>query len=153
MTVTDEDYIHYWTHMTDKISSSKSALHFGHYRAATAFPQLTRFHAIKIQLAFQKGIYFPRWAKGLSVLLEKIAGVILVNKLRSILLMEADFNMLNKLVFGVRMMKNARDSPKAICRNRSNSARRKYLRNTILGPVARSSKNSSNSISGCGKLL
>jgi hypothetical protein len=36
---------------------------------------------------------------GLQILLEKVAGVALVNKLQTILLMEADFNYMNKWVF------------------------------------------------------
>ena len=40
--------------------------------------------------------------------LEKVAGIALVNKLWAILLMEADFNMHNRLVFGNRMMDIAR---------------------------------------------
>ena len=41
-------------------------------------------------------------------MLEKIAGLALVNKLRAILLMEADFNMHNKIIFGKRMLDSAR---------------------------------------------
>ena len=41
-------------------------------------------------------------------MLEKIAGIALVNKLRAILLMEADFNFHNKLIFGKRMLQVAR---------------------------------------------
>jgi hypothetical protein len=48
-------------------------------------------------------------AKGLSVILKKTLGVTLVTKLRAILLMEADFNASNKIVYGVRMMGQARD--------------------------------------------
>ena len=36
----------------------------------------------------------------------KIPGVTLVNKLRGILLMEADFNFGNRLIFGKKMVKN-----------------------------------------------
>jgi hypothetical protein len=39
-------------------------------------------------------------------MLEKTLGVTLVSKLRAILLMEADFNAANKIVYGDRMMKN-----------------------------------------------
>ena len=39
-------------------------------------------------------------------MLEKMFGCTLVAKLRAILLMEADFNFSNKLVYGVRMMNN-----------------------------------------------
>ncbi len=40
--------------------------------------------------------------------LEKTPGCRLVSKLRSILLMEADFNCANKIVFGNRMLTNVR---------------------------------------------
>ena len=43
-------------------------------------------------------------------MLEKIAGVALVTKLRPIPLMEADFNRHNRLIFGDRMMKLAREN-------------------------------------------
>ncbi len=48
-----------------------------------------------------------RWSNGLSVMLEKMFGVWLISKLRAILLMEADFNTMNKEVYGVRMLDNA----------------------------------------------
>ena len=39
-------------------------------------------------------------------MLEKIFGCYLVKKLRSILLMEADFNFANKMIYGGRMLDN-----------------------------------------------
>jgi hypothetical protein len=39
-------------------------------------------------------------------MLEKTLGVMLVSKLRAILLMEADFNATNKIVYGNKLMKN-----------------------------------------------
>ena len=45
----------------------------------------------------------------LSVLLEKIAGVALVTKLRLILLLEADYNYHSCLIFGKRMMDLAQE--------------------------------------------
>ena len=47
------------------------------------------------------------WLKGLSVMLEKIFGVRLISKLQAILLMEADFNAMNKEVYGIQMLNNA----------------------------------------------
>ncbi len=41
-------------------------------------------------------------------MLEKTLGVTLVTKLRAILLMEGDFNAANKIVYGTRMLDNAR---------------------------------------------
>jgi hypothetical protein len=40
------------------------------------------------------------WGHGLQVLIENIAGVVLVTKLRAILSMEGDFNYMNKWIFG-----------------------------------------------------
>jgi hypothetical protein len=49
-----------------------------------------------------------RWAHGLSVMLEKMFGCALITKLWSILLMEADFNATNKIIYGQRMLHQAR---------------------------------------------
>ncbi len=49
-----------------------------------------------------------RWSNGLSVMLEKIFGCSLITKLQSILLMETDFNVTNKAIYGVRMLANVR---------------------------------------------
>jgi hypothetical protein len=49
------------------------------------------------------------WLRGLSDMLEKTLSVMLVTKLCVILLMEEDFNVTNKMVYGMRMMNNARD--------------------------------------------
>jgi hypothetical protein len=56
----------------------------------------------------KRGFALSRWSRGLSVMLEKMYGCTLVSKLRAILLMEADFNFSNKMIYGVRMMNNVR---------------------------------------------
>jgi hypothetical protein len=47
------------------------------------------------ELAVTGASPFARWEMGLSCMLEKTAGVIKVEKLQAILLMEADFNFFN----------------------------------------------------------
>jgi hypothetical protein len=42
-------------------------------------------------------------------MLEKIAGCALITKLQSILLMEADFNATNKIIYGNRMLQTVRE--------------------------------------------
>ena len=49
----------------------------------------------------EKGDCIRAMVKGLSVMLEKIFGCSLISKLRSILLMEADFNATNKAIYGI----------------------------------------------------
>ncbi len=90
------------------MSLSQSSLDFGHYIAGTDCDYISQFYALPVLLALKKGIALERWSKGLSVMLEKMFGVRLVSKLRAILLMEADFNAMNKEVYGVRMLDNAR---------------------------------------------
>jgi hypothetical protein len=106
-TITREDFQNYWKKVNEKISSSWSQLHFGHYIAASEDDFLSEIHALKTHLVCSTGYSFPRWKKGLTVMLEKKAGVILVDKLRAILLMEDNFNFANKLQFGCRLVKEA----------------------------------------------
>jgi hypothetical protein len=86
----------------------QSGLHFGPYIAGTDCDHISQFHALRLSLALQKGIALERWSNGLLAMLEKMLGVHLVSKLCAILLMEADFNAMNKEVYGVRMLDKAR---------------------------------------------
>ena len=108
LTCTTEEFQTYWRSISEKTSSSASGVHFGHYVAAAEQTPLARFFAKQISYITQTGRAPSRWGVGLNVLLEKIAGVALVNKLRAILLIEGDMNMANRLIFGDRMMAVAR---------------------------------------------
>ena len=102
-----EDFIQFWKGAREKTSSSLSGRHFGHYKAASHSHNLSEIHASFQHVASKSGIQLQRWAKGLTVMLEKIEGNTKVDKLRAILLMEADFNKINKLLFGHRMIKQS----------------------------------------------
>ena len=45
-----------------------------------------------------------RWIRGVSIMLEKKPNEIAVSKLRAILLLEADFNTVNKIIFNTRLI-------------------------------------------------
>lgn len=100
LVITPEKFRHYWKQVKEETSSSASGFHIGHYRAATHSDKITKFFSDKLTIVARCGCPPERWGVGLQVLLEKIAGVALVNKLRAILLMEADYNYLNKYIFG-----------------------------------------------------
>ena len=85
--------------MREDSSSSQSGLHFGHYIAGASSDCMSQYHAMRVLLALS-GIGLTRWLGGLSVMLEKMFGKRLVTELREILLMEADFNAANKIVYG-----------------------------------------------------
>ena len=102
--ISNDDYISYWRKAREQTSSSYSGLHFGHYKAAAFDAWLSEIQALSIEIAYANGYSYKRWQQGISAMLEKKEGVIKVDKLRAILLMEADFNFANKLIFGNRMM-------------------------------------------------
>lgn len=97
-----------WKHTDETTSSSKSGRHFGHYIAGTQSKYINHHYALKSLICLKRGFSLERWSSGLSCTLEKKAGCRLLSKLRSILLMEGDFNDNNKVIYGVRMMDNVR---------------------------------------------
>ena len=106
--MTKEDFVAHWKKAKEETSSSYSGLLFSHYIAGTSSPYISHFHALKATLLVHHGLVLKRWSQGLSVMLQKVFGCSLITKLRSILLMEADFNGVNKTVFGIRMLESAR---------------------------------------------
>jgi hypothetical protein len=99
-----EDFRAYWKKSNEWTSSSISTLHFGHYKTAIKNDKLSELQAVSINITLNSGYSLKRWQKGLTVMLDKKKGVIKVNKLRVILLMEGDLNCANKTIFGKRMM-------------------------------------------------
>ncbi len=77
-------------------------------------------------------------------MLEKMFGMRLVSKLRAILLMEADFNAMNKEVYGVRMMDKARWYkliPEEIFSEQNCTADDGGLVKTLFNDIARQTRN------------
>jgi hypothetical protein len=95
-----DEFQYYWKRVQEKTSSAISTIHFGHYKLAMYFETVTKFLAKKITLIARGGCPPDCWGHGLQILLEKIGGVALVTKLCAILLMEGDFNYMNKWIFG-----------------------------------------------------
>ena len=105
--ITPSQWKRYWQVVNEETSSSESGLHFGHYKVGRLSDIIAHYHAAHVTVTLAHAIQLERWSRGLSVMLEKTLGVTLVTKLRAILLMEADFNASNKIVYGDRMMTNA----------------------------------------------
>lgn len=106
--ITVSDYIDFWSTAKEATASSKSGRHFGHYKAVCTHPGLVNLHVKSINLAAQRGNPLVRWRQGVTVLLEKIAGDISIDKLRAICLLEADFNWWLKVIFARKMIARMR---------------------------------------------
>ena len=108
-TITQDRWADHWRSKKEKTSSSKSGLHFGHYKASAMSEIIARHDALKTTICNKWGFALDRWCRGLSCMLEKTPGCNLIEKLRSILLMEADYNANYKELFGNRMMAVVRE--------------------------------------------
>jgi len=102
--VSISDFQDYWQHASEDTQSSFSGCHFGHFIAVSKDSYLSALHAAKISLATSTGTPLKRWGTSLTILLEKIAGNIFIDKMRAIHLLEDDYNWMNKLLFAKRMM-------------------------------------------------
>ncbi len=90
--------------MNEFTSSSMSGIHYGHYKAAIQDELILEVLALQLTVVVRSGIPPENWSVGLQVMLEKIAGVCLVDKLRAIQLYEANFNCYNQFIFGRNTM-------------------------------------------------
>jgi hypothetical protein len=83
-----------------------SGVEYEHHKAAIKCNISTKILAQQLTVVAQSGIPPESWSIGLQVMLEKIAGVCLVEKLRAIQLYEADFNCYNQFVFWKAVMES-----------------------------------------------
>jgi len=99
-------------------STASGGHHFGHYKTAAIvarlpeededyFPQLAECYAIMHSLPLKHGFDPQRWQQCIDAVLEKIPGKPIIEKLRIIMLFEADFNFMLKAVWGRRMVHHA----------------------------------------------
>ncbi len=107
---TPEDFKNFWKKVNKFTSSSMSGVHYGHYNAAINDPQSTDVLALQLTVIARSRKPPESWSVGLQVMLEKIAGVCLIKKLRAIQLYEADFNCYNQFIFGRQAMQTLTDS-------------------------------------------
>jgi hypothetical protein len=102
--ITPKDFKRFWRKVKEFTSSLMLGVHFGHYKATIQDVLSTEILAQQLTVIARSGILPENWSIGLQVMLEKIAGVCLVEKLRNIQLYEADFNCYNQFIFGGQAM-------------------------------------------------
>ncbi len=107
--ITPAQWKWYWAIANEETSSSESGLHFGHHIVGCKSNIIAHYHAAWVTVILADAIQLKRWSRELLVMLEKMLGVTLVTKLRAILLMEEDFNASNKIIYGARMMEQAKE--------------------------------------------
>ena len=94
--MTTEDNQQAWKRAREHTQAGKSGLTFAMFKADALDPALAALDASSRNIAYSTGFAYDRWRKGINCLLLKKPGNFWVKKLRTILLLEADFNMNNK---------------------------------------------------------
>jgi hypothetical protein len=98
--ITPAEFTFFWKKVGEFTSLSSSVVHYGHFKVAIQDQMSTKVLALQLTVIARSGVPPESWSVGLQVMLEKIAGVCLVEKLRAIQLYEADFNCFNHFIFG-----------------------------------------------------
>ena len=94
--ITCEEYKDGWKKVKEKTSSSPSGLHVGHWKCGSLNPMINWLNTSMANIPFMSGYSPKHWKQGINVIIEKVKGNVRVEKLRTILLYEADFNLNNK---------------------------------------------------------
>ena len=94
--ISTDDHVKGWNKASERTSAGMSQIHFGMYKAQAKRRHLADMDAALRSFAYSTGYSFKRWKKGLDVQLLKRSQDFRAEKLRTILLLEADFNMNNK---------------------------------------------------------
>jgi hypothetical protein len=84
-----------------------SGLTFPHFIASTYDPMLASFHATMANIPYATGYSPLLWQSGTDVMIPKSIASLRVDKLRTILLLDPEFNQNNKLL-GRSLMRQAK---------------------------------------------
>ena len=97
-----------------------------------------------MNLAINNGKPLSRWINGISIMLEKKPNEHLVSKLRAILLLEANFNAANKIIFNtliIPIIEKKSEIPREIIgRRKSQSAIQIAINKKLLADIANQSR-------------
>ena len=110
-----------WSKQKEYTSADPDGLTFSHYKAGATDDLISQFDATLRSLPYQHGFTPAAWTPMTDVAILKKAGVFDVEKMRTICLMNAEFNMNNKQL-GRDMMANA-EKHGAIAREQYGSRR------------------------------
>jgi hypothetical protein len=88
-----------WKKIKEQTSAASiSGVTFGHMKACAQDDFLAEFEAAMANLPYATGFSPDQWQKGITLMIRKKANVDLVNKLRTIVLTEPNFNYCNKVL-------------------------------------------------------
>lgn len=106
VSITTSEHIQSWKRQKDKTASEPTGLSFSHYRSAIHDTSLVETDVILRTTPLELGFAPTQWCNITDIEILKKTNVYDVDQMRLIQLMDAEFNMNNKMI-GRRMMQNA----------------------------------------------
>jgi hypothetical protein len=103
--ITTEECKSFWKGATERTSCGCEILHFGTLKAGSFSETIMELDALLTYIPLQTRYSPLRWCASIDALLLKKPGVTLIEKLRTIVLFQGDFNYLNKYI-GCHVMKD-----------------------------------------------
>ena len=97
--ITPSQFTSCYKRINEKISSSLSGMHLGHWKAALESPSLVQMYATKMSLPYMHGFNPERWKLVVDVCLPKDEGKFYSHRMRIIRLVESDFNQSLGMIF------------------------------------------------------
>ena len=91
-------------------------MHYRYYSAQTKSSLLSIVEYELVNLVLVNKTLLERWIHRVSLILEKSKRITLVSKLRVILLLEANFNSLNKIIYNCRVMPKLEERRAILCK-------------------------------------
>ena len=98
--INSEDLKLFWKRVKEFTSSSLSGIHYVHYKVAAQDKFSKNLLSQQLTIIARSGVPPKSWSIGLQEMLEKIAGICLVEKLQAIQIYKAYFNFYNQFVLG-----------------------------------------------------
>ena len=112
-----------WQVMKERTSSR--TVHFGHFKAAVEDDYIMRGHYAMAEIPLRSGYSPSRWKKANNVMILKKEGVTDLDRLRTLVLFEADFNHNNK--FLGRSMMNHMNATKQLAKEQYSAPGKKCI--------------------------
>ena len=99
-------HMHGWRKAREFTATGPSGLTFSHFMVATHDPLLASFDVTMANIPYATGYSPLRWQSGTDVMIPKSTASLRVDKLRTILLLDPEFNQDNKML-GQSLMSQA----------------------------------------------
>jgi hypothetical protein len=98
-----------YTAMNKYTSSSPSGRHLGHYKAALTSDHLVKLHTNMMAIPHLTGYPPKKWHEIVDAMLQKTPDDSRIHRLRTVALLESDFNQSNRLAIGKPVLEHLED--------------------------------------------